>query len=38
MDRIYECSVVTDIWPAVLNEFALITDSIGGMLSKPGRR
>jgi DNA-binding CsgD family transcriptional regulator len=32
IDRIYECSVVPELWPDVLDELALITDSIGGML------
>tara|TARA_R110000796_G_scaffold14011_13_gene45512 strand:+ start:8636 stop:9736 length:1101 start_codon:yes stop_codon:yes gene_type:complete len=32
IDRIYECSVVPELWPDVLDELAQITDSIGGML------
>jgi DNA-binding CsgD family transcriptional regulator len=32
IDRIYECSVVPELWPDVLDELALITDSLGGML------
>lgn len=32
IDRIYECSVVPELWPDVLDELATITDSIGGML------
>lgn len=32
IDRIYECSVVPELWPDVLDELALITDSTGGML------
>jgi DNA-binding CsgD family transcriptional regulator len=32
IDGIYECSVVPELWPAVLDELAILTDSIGGML------
>ena len=32
IDRIYECSVVPELWPDVLDELAKLTDSIGGML------
>ena len=32
IDRIYECSVVPELWPDVLDELALLTDSTGGML------
>ncbi|MEQ8744666.1 helix-turn-helix transcriptional regulator [Parasphingorhabdus sp.] len=32
IDRIYECSVVPELWPDVLDELARLTDSIGGML------
>ena len=32
IDRIYECSVVPELWPDVLDELAELTDSIGGML------
>ena len=32
IDRIYECSIVPELWPDVLDELAQITDSIGGML------
>ena len=32
IDRIYECAVVPELWPDVLDELAQITDSIGGML------
>ncbi|WP_373491119.1 helix-turn-helix transcriptional regulator [Parasphingorhabdus sp.] len=32
IDRIYECSVVPELWPDVLDELALITQSTGGML------
>tara|TARA_R110000850_G_scaffold103532_3_gene213785 strand:- start:1605 stop:2705 length:1101 start_codon:yes stop_codon:yes gene_type:complete len=32
IDRIYECSVVPELWPDVLDELATITDSTGGML------
>lgn len=32
IDRIYECSVVPELWPAVLDELAELTDSRGGLL------
>ena len=32
IDRIYECSVVPELWPDVLDELARITGSTGGML------
>ena len=32
IDRIYECSVVPELWPSVLDELAGITDSRGGLL------
>jgi hypothetical protein len=32
IDRIYECSVVPELWPAVLDELAGLTDSKGGLL------
>jgi len=32
IDRIYECSVVPELWPEVLDELALLTDSRGGLL------
>lgn len=32
IDRIYECSVVPELWPDVLDELATITESTGGML------
>jgi hypothetical protein len=32
IDRIYECSVLPDLWPGVLDELAELTDSRGGLL------
>ena len=32
IDRIYECSVVPELWPAVLDELAELTDARGGLL------
>lgn len=32
IDRIYECSVLPDLWPAVLDDLAELTDSRGGLL------
>ncbi len=32
IDRIYECSVVPELWPDVLDELALLTDARGGLL------
>jgi DNA-binding CsgD family transcriptional regulator len=32
IDRIYECSVVPELWPSVLDELAQITDARGGLL------
>lgn len=32
IDRIYECSVLPDLWPAVLDDLAALTDSRGGLL------
>jgi len=32
VDRIYECSVVPEAWPAVLGEVAALTGSAGGLL------
>lgn len=32
VDRIYECSVVPEAWPAVLNEVAALAGSAGGLL------
>lgn len=32
IDRIYECSVVPDLWPGVLDDLAQLTDSRGGLL------
>lgn len=32
IDRIYECSIVPGLWPAVLDELAGLTDSKGGLL------
>jgi len=32
IDRIYECAFVPDLWPAVLDELAELTDSRGGLL------
>lgn len=32
IDRIYECSVVPELWPGVLDELAELTDSRGGLL------
>ncbi|QWG17715.1 helix-turn-helix transcriptional regulator [Bradyrhizobium sediminis] len=32
IDRIYECSVLPDLWPGVLDELAALSDSRGGLL------
>ncbi|WP_340644611.1 helix-turn-helix transcriptional regulator [Phenylobacterium sp.] len=32
IDRIYECSVVPELWPAVLDDLATLTESRGGIL------
>lgn len=32
IDRIYECSALPDLWPAVLDELAELADSRGGLL------
>lgn len=32
IDRIYECSVVPELWPAVLDDLAKMTDARGGLL------
>jgi DNA-binding CsgD family transcriptional regulator len=32
IDRIYECSVVPELWPDVLDELARMTDARGGLL------
>lgn len=32
IDRIYECSVVPELWPGVLDQLAEITDARGGLL------
>lgn len=32
IDRIYECSVVPELWPAVLDDLAGLTDARGGLL------
>jgi DNA-binding CsgD family transcriptional regulator len=32
IDRIYECSLVPELWPGVLDELAEITDARGGLL------
>ena len=32
IDRIYECSVVPELWPSVLDELATLTESRGGLL------
>ena len=32
IDRIYECSLVPELWPEVLDELAGLTDSQGGLL------
>ncbi|NJC41609.1 DNA-binding CsgD family transcriptional regulator [Brevundimonas alba] len=32
IDRIYECSVVPELWPAVLDDLALLTEARGGLL------
>ncbi|MDP1875357.1 helix-turn-helix transcriptional regulator [Phenylobacterium sp.] len=32
VDRIYECSVVPELWPAVLDDLAEMTESRGGLL------
>lgn len=37
VDRIYECAVVPEAWPAVLDNVAQLTGSTGGLLF-PARR
>lgn len=32
IDRIYECSVVPELWPSVLDELAAMTEARGGLL------
>ena len=32
IDRIYECSVVPELWPSVLDELATLTEARGGLL------
>ena len=32
IDRIYECSVVPELWPTVLDDLARLTESRGGLL------
>ena len=32
IDRIYECSIVPDLWPGVLDDLAELADSHGGLL------
>ncbi len=32
IDRIYECSVVPELWPGVLDDIAALTESRGGLL------
>lgn len=32
IDRIYECSVVPELWPSVLDDLAAMTESRGGLL------
>ena len=32
IDRIYECSIVPDLWPGVLDDLAELADSRGGLL------
>lgn len=32
IDRIYECSVVPELWPSVLDDLAVLTESHGGLL------
>ena len=32
IDRIYECSVVPEAWPGVLDEVAALAGSTGGLL------
>ena len=32
IDRIYECAVLPDLWPAMLDDLAALADSRGGLL------
>lgn len=38
IDRIYECSVVPELWPGVLDELAGLTDARGGLLFSARQR